>query len=55
MKHMSMNAMEDAVAEIAKQMRIYNSMKLLEEIYHRDDTMSRSDYTEKLKELLRMA
>lgn len=54
MIHRTVNATEDSMLEIAKQMRIHNSMKLLEELYMRDG-IERHEYVEKLKELLNYA
>ena len=54
MKYMARNANEEAMLNIAKQMRIYNSMKLLEEIYLKDG-MEREEYLERLKDLLAYA
>ena len=42
---------EDSLAEIAKQMRISNSMELLRKLYL-VDAISEEDYTDKIKQLL---
>lgn len=47
------NSMEESMAQIAKQMRIYNRIKLLEEIFLNDDEMSKDEYVEHLKELIK--
>lgn len=48
---LAMNARDEALQEIAKQMRISNGMELLRRLYNQD-AITEKEYVEKLKKLL---
>ena len=52
MSYFATNAQEEALKEIAKQMRITNSINLLHELRVRNEIPS-DEYIEKLKQLLK--
>ena len=52
MSYFAMNAQEEALREIARQMTITNSMNLLRELYNAG-VISNKDFTEKMQQLLK--